>query len=75
MLCLYCVFVYSLTLLRLSFIACLDYLGNLRYIVVKVACSENDEYVKVTAFNEVEHFVLAYDAFLNTWLEVVVYQL
>ena len=63
-----------MTRLSLGLITCLDYLGNLRYVVVKVASTENDQHVKVAALHEVEYFVLTYDAFFNAWFEVVVYQ-
>ena len=45
------------------------------HVVVEVACAEYDEHVEVALLNEVEHVVLAYDALLDAWSEVVVDEL
>lgn len=52
-----------------------NYLGNLRYVVVEVACTEDDEYVEVAGLHEVYYILLVYHALLHVWRKTVVDEL
>ena len=45
------------------------------HVVVQISCSQDDEYVEVTALHQVEYVFLVYHAFLYSWLQVVIDQL
>ena len=62
-------------MLCLALLLAFDDLRYLRAEVVEVTGTEHHEHVKVALLHEVEHVVLADEALLYAWLEVVVDEL
>lgn len=55
-----------------SLVLLFDNLGNLRHIVVQVACAQGDEHVEIAVFHQAEHVILLDQALLYAGLEIVV---
>ena len=52
-----------------------QYLRHLWHHVVQIAGPQHDKHVEWAALHQIEHVILGYDLFFNTWAEVVENQL
>ena len=53
----------------------LNDLRYFRYIIIQIACAQDDEHIEITLANKVENLILLYHRLLDTRCETVVYQL